>query len=268
METTLAAQLAATPASVSPQTQEQQLQSLLIQQAALTRQYTANYPDVIAINRQIADLRAKMAHPSSAQASAAASAATGGSDPVAVQDLRAHIRANDLAIQEKRNEQAQLNKQIREYQKRIQSTPQVEEEYEQLTRDTQTSQAMYDSDLAKLNQAQQATDLQNRQEGETFSILDAANLPDNPTFPKRKVFASGGLAGGIALGLLIVALLEYKDTALRSERDIWAFTQLPTLAVIAWSGEVALSSKPVKPSRLKRLFRRNHPNDPLSSAHG
>jgi len=27
------------------------------------------------------------------------------------------------------------------------------------------------------------------------------------------------------------------DTALRSERDVWAFTKLPTLAVIAYSGE-------------------------------
>ena len=71
----------------------------------------------------------------------------------------------------------------------------------------------------------------------------------------------------MALGLLLVALLEYKDTALRTERDVWAFTQLPTLAVIAWSGEVAYS-KPTKPSRLKRLFRRNHPKDPLAEAHG
>jgi len=38
--------------------------------------------------------------------------------------------------------------------------------------------------------------------------------------------------------LLIVALLEYRDTALRSERDVWAFTQLPTLAVIAWSASM------------------------------
>jgi hypothetical protein len=98
--------------------------------------------------------------------------------------------------------------------------------------------------------------------------LDPANLPDNPTFPKRRIFASGGLAGGLALGLLFVALLEYRDTALRTERDIWAFTQLPTLAVIAWSGDLALSSKPIKPSRLKRLFRRNHPKDPLAEAHG
>jgi polysaccharide chain length determinant protein (PEP-CTERM system associated) len=267
METTLAAQLAASPAAVSPQTQEQQLQSLLARQADLTQRYSPIYPDVIAINRQIADMRAKMAHPSSAQSYPAAPAATGGNESVAVQDLRARIRSNDLAIQEKRNEQAQINKSIHEYQSRIQGTPQVAEEYEQLTRDSQTSQALYESDLNKLNTAQQATDLQNRQEGETFNLLDAANLPDNPIFPKRRIFASGGLAGGLALGMLIVALLEYKDTALRSERDIWAFTQLPTLAVIAWSGDMTLN-KPAKPSRLKRLFRRNNPKDPLADVQG
>jgi polysaccharide chain length determinant protein (PEP-CTERM system associated) len=266
LETTLAAQLAATPASVSPQTEEQQLQALLAQRDNLTQHYSAQYPDVIAINRRIADLQAKIAHPSSAQPSPAAPATPGGNDSLAVQDLRARIRAADLGIQQKRAEQAQINKQIRDYQARIQSTPQVEEEYEQLTRDSQTSQALYDSDLAKLNQAQQATDLQNRQEGETFSVLDAANLPDNPTYPKRKVFASGGLAGGVALGLLIVALLEYRDTALRTERDVWAFTKLPTLAVIAWSGDVA-ERKPGKFARLKRPFRRK-PKEPVAEAQG
>jgi len=266
LETTLAAQLAATPASVSPQTQEQQLQALLAQRDNLTQHYSAQYPDVIAINRRIADLQAKIAHPSSAQPSPAAPATPGGNDSLAVQDLRARIRAADQGIQQKRAEQAQINKQIRDYQARIQSTPQVEEEYEQLTRDSQTSQALYDSDLAKLNQAQQATDLQNRQEGETFSVLDAANLPDNPTYPKRKVFASGGLAGGVALGLLIVALLEYRDTALRTERDVWAFTKLPTLAVIAWSGDVA-ERKPGKFARLKRPFRRK-PKEPVAEAQG
>ena len=266
MESMLASQSAATPITVSPQTQEQQLQSLLTQKATLDQHYSASYPDVIAINRQIADLRAKMAHPAT-QASAIAPAATGGNDSAAVQDLHARIRANDLAIQQERSNQAQINKQIHEYQGRIQSTPQVEEEYKQLTRDTQISQATYDSDLAKLNEALKATDLQNRQEGETFSILDPANLPDNPTFPKRRVFASGGMAGGIALGLLIVALLEYKDTALRSERDVWAFTQLPTLAVIAWSDETS-TNESSQPSRLKRLFRRNQPKDPLAKANG
>ncbi len=267
MESMLASQATASPATVSPQTQEQQLQNLLTQQALLTQRYSANYPDVIVINRQIAELRAKMAHPSS-QAYAAAPAAAGGNDSAAARDLRARISANDLAIQQQRSVQAQIDKQIHEYQARILATPQVEEEYKQLTRDTQTTQALYDSLRIKLNQAQMSTDMQNRAQGETFNILDPANLPDNPTFPKRRVFASGGLAGGIALGLLFAALLEYRDTALRTERDIWAFTQLPTLAVIAWSGDVALSSKPAKLSRLKRLFRRNNPKDPLAEANG
>jgi uncharacterized protein involved in exopolysaccharide biosynthesis len=251
----VAQQSTSSPGAVSPQTDEKQLQDLLAQQANLTLHYTAQDPDVVSINRKIADLRRKIAQSPATPSSVASSTAAGRNDSAAVQDLRARIRAADIGIQAKRAEQVQLNKQIHAYQGRIQSTPQVEEEYEQLTRDTQISQAQYDSDLTKLNQAQMATDLQNRQEGETFSVLDAANLPDNPTYPKRRIFASGGLAAGLFLGLLLSALLEYRDTALRSERDVWAFTKLPTLAVIAWSGEVA-DRKPGKFARLKRLFRR------------
>jgi polysaccharide chain length determinant protein (PEP-CTERM system associated) len=239
---------------LAPQTEEKQLQDLLTQQAELSSHYTADYPDVIAVNRKIAELRKKMA-----QAPAPLPTATGAAgkvvDNAAIQDLRARIRGSDIAIQSKRAEQAQLNRQIRTYQGRVQSTPQVEEQFKQLTRDTQTLQEQYDSLLAKLNQSQMAADLEHRQEGETFRVLDEANLPDGPTFPKRSVFAMGGFALGLGLGLLLVALLEYRDTALRSERDIWVFTQLPTLAVIAWSGEVAAATPP-KPSRLKRIFSR------------
>ncbi len=47
------------------------------------------------------------------------------------------------------------------------------------------------------------------------------------------------------LGLLIVAWIEYRDTAVRSERDIWAFTKLPTLGVIALShNETSQTKRP------------------------
>jgi len=63
--------------------------------------------------------------------------------------------------------------------------------------------------------------------------MDDANLPDAPTFPKRGMFAAGGLALGFGLGVLLIAFLEYRDKSLRTERDVWAFTKLPTLATIA-----------------------------------
>jgi hypothetical protein len=111
-----------------------------------------------------------------------------------------------------------------------------------------------------------ATDLELRQGGETFSLLDAANLPDTPTFPKPGIFALGGLAAGLGIGLVFIAFLEYRDTALRSERDVWAFTELPTLAVIAWSGEMMERDK--KLGRLKRLFGRKGPDNLIADAPG
>jgi type II secretory pathway predicted ATPase ExeA len=35
------------------------------------------------------------------------------------------------------------------------------------------------------------------------------------------------------VGIGLAALLEYRDTSLRNEMDIWAFTKLPTLAIIS-----------------------------------
>jgi uncharacterized protein involved in exopolysaccharide biosynthesis len=172
-----------------------------------------------------------------------------------------------MAIQEKRKQQEQLQAEIRGYQGKMQATPQVEEQEKELTRDYTTAQNFYDSLLEKMNQSQMATDLEHRQEGETFNVLDQPNLPDSPLWPKQSVFAMGGLAAGLAIGLGIIALLEYRDTALRSERDIWAFTQLPTLAVIGWSGEAAKSGTG-KPGLFQRLFKRKSSRKLLADAPG
>jgi capsular polysaccharide biosynthesis protein len=93
--------------------------------------------------------------------------------------------------------------------------------------------------------------------------MDAPNLPEEPSFPNRLVFAGGGLAAGLFLGLLIAALLEYRDTSLRNERDIWAFTKLPTLAVISRIKDLP---QPVKPRTRWKLFSRS--NKPVESALG
>jgi uncharacterized protein involved in exopolysaccharide biosynthesis len=184
-----------------------------------------------------------------------------------VQQMRAQIRAMDLGIAQKKHDQAEVQAQLRTYQDRVASSPAVEEEYKSITRDNQTAQAFYDDLLNKLNQSKMATDLERRQQGEQFRVMDEPNLPESPSSPKRSAFVMGGLLLGLGLGLAIVALLEYLDTAIRSERDIWAFTKLPTLGVIGFTGE----QEPVVAKR--KLFGRGSPDitaggKPLMNAGG
>jgi len=124
----------------------------------------------------------------------------------------------------------------------------VLEQYKALTRDYQTAQTNYDDLLKRMNQSKMASDLEKQQQGEQFRVMDAPNLPDAPTFPNRAVFFLGGLLFGAVIGLLIIAALEYRNTEIRSERDIWAFTKLPTLASIALTGDVPM---PVETSAWK-----------------
>ena len=247
----------------APQAQETELQTLMTQEADLTARYTSDYPDVVAIRRKISDLKHQMA-----QAPAPVSAATAASprfDSPDVQKLKLQIRALDMAIAQRKHDQSNLQGQINMYQDRISSSPMVQEQFKQLTRDYQTAQAFYDDLLKKMEDSKMASDLEHRQQGEQFRVMDAANLPDAPTSPKRPVFAAGGLILGLALGLGIVGLLEYRNTALRTERDIWAFTKLPTLAMISLIEEAdTASTGPAKPKR--KIFGRRGAGTPKLDA--
>ena len=169
-----------------------------------------------------------------------------------MQQLRAQLHASDVGIDAKRKEQAELQNSIRMYQERIESSPMIEEQYKELTRDYQTALSFYDDLLGKMNQSKMAPALEKRQEGEQFRVMDAANLPDAPFSPKRSVFLMSGIAFGLALGLVISGLLEYRDTSLRSERDVWAFTKLPTLGLIGFSE--SLEEQNLKLNKPKRVF--------------
>jgi hypothetical protein len=197
---------------------------------------------VMTVRRKIRELRANMAKPQPVL-SAGSSSGPKGPEPIGVLQLRAQIRAVEQMIVQKRRDQSQIQNQLRLYQDRISSSPTVQADFKQITRDYQTAQAFYDELLGKMNQSKMATDLERRQQGEQFKVMDAPNLPDGPSFPKRGVFIGGGLGFGLMLGLLVIAVIEYMDTAIRSERDIFAFTKLPTLAVISTAENVVQSER-------------------------
>ena len=252
---------AATTAAVDER--KVQLRALQVQKQTLDAQYTPDHPDVVEITRKISDLQAQIARAANEPAPVTVAPVFTRPDSPQLQQLKAQLHAAQQSMIDGKQEQARIQAQIRNYEGRIESSPQVEQEYKQITRDHQTALDFYNSLQTKMNESSMATALEQRQQGEQFHVMDAANLPESPISPNRKIFAAGGLLGGLVLGLLIAGLLEYRDTSIRNERDIWAFTKLSTLALISHIDGLPEPDAP--PSRWK-IFSRT--DKPIESAIG
>ena len=234
-ESTLAEQLGAWRAAQqgrNPVTFEQQLAALQEQLSGLRSKYTAGHPDVIKVNSDIEVLKKKMAEADQQKATGDDKAGPAPVEPAAVKGLRAQLHQFDQMIQERAAKQEEIQRQIKIYQARVQSSPAVEQEYKKLTRDFQTALEFYNDLLKKGNQSAMASDLERRQQGEQFRVLDAANLPDKPWFPNQTLFGLGGLGGGLALGIGLAFLMELQDTSLRTEKDVESLLTLPVLATV------------------------------------
>lgn len=250
------------PNAVSPDALETQLKALRAQKQELEALYTPDHPDVISLSRKIADLEKEIAKAAAHPTPAVGNSSSPRADPPQLQQSKAQLRAIRQSISTQKQEQARIEQQVRVYQGRIESSPSIEAEFKQVTRDHETALQFYNSLLSKMNESSMATNLERRQQGEQFQVLDAANLPEAPNFPKPPVFAGGGFAAGLFLGLLMAAVLEYRDTSVRSERDILAFTNLPTLALISYIDDVP---RVRTPRRLLTLFHRTRGALPASN---
>lgn len=237
MESLLAQQIASWDASKTgqnPVTLEQQLSQQESAMAALEGRYTPDHPDVIKARGDIAALqkRIEQAKKMGKDPKVADSNSASFSEPPQLQQLRNQIYQAQQTIKEKNQQQERLQRDIKMLQGRVQLSPLVEQQYKELTRDYQTALDSYNDLLQKRTQSAIARDLERRQQGEQFRVIDPPNLPAKPSFPDPMVFTGGGFGGGIALGIVLILALEFRDRAIRNERDIEALLQLPTLALI------------------------------------
>jgi polysaccharide chain length determinant protein (PEP-CTERM system associated) len=226
----LAAWQASSQVGGDPSTLQQQLVALQLKLANLQSQYTDQYPDVIKTKADITALKKRIAASESAPVVPKSTKIV--AEPQQITQLRAQVHAATQTVAEKTKEQERIKQQIAMYQNRVQASPVVEEQYKELTRGYQTALDAYSDLLKKRDASLMAQTLTEQQEGEQFTLLDPANLPDRPSVPRPKLFAAGGLAGGLGLGLGLAFLLEMQDTSIRNERDVEFILHLPVLAMI------------------------------------
>jgi len=119
-----------------------------------------------------------------------------------------------------------------EYQAKVDRAPLREAELIELQREYDTIRSIYDGLVAKREAANMSVSLQRRQIGEQFVLLDRAQVPQRPSAPDRMLINLLGLAAGLAVGVALVALVEYRDSTFKTDTDLGGVLALPVLAVV------------------------------------
>lgn len=202
----------------------------------LQARLTSEHPDVVRAKRQLRELEAKAAPAAPSAAAPAPQPEIRPARPPAtaarIRNLQNEMQNIDRQIAYKEAEERRLRGVIATYQARVEAAPKRESELIELTRDYTTLQQLYTGLLAKREDSKIAANLERRQAGEQFRILDPARVPEQPFSPNRMRMNLMGAIAGLALGLGLVALLEYRDTTLRTDDDVLSTLNLPVLAVI------------------------------------
>jgi polysaccharide chain length determinant protein (PEP-CTERM system associated) len=215
----------------NPDTQEQQLASLQDQMTVLLTRYTPEHPDLIKLKAQIEDLKKRMSEQLAVSAAANPSQTKTHEAPQ-VQQLRAKIKQDEVSIAELTRRQTQIQDQIRVIQGRVQSSPMVEEQFKELTRNYQAATEFYNELMMKRANSAMATELEHQQQSETFRVLDPPSYPSSPSFPKLSIFVGGGFGAGLALALGVLFVLAMLDKAIYTEWDVEKCLKLPVLVSV------------------------------------
>lgn len=212
----------------------QRLEAARAHLRGLETRLKADHPDVIAARRQVGELDAEVAAMSTGAPApeGKAPAAADVTRQLRIKQYRAEIDGLDRQIRNKEAELAKVRQTIDEYQRRVDAAPTRETELTELMRDYTTLQSMYTNLLAKKEESKLAANLERAQAGEQFKILDPARVPEQPFSPNRVQINLLGLIVGLVIGVGFAAVLEFRDTSLRTEDEVVRLFALPVIALV------------------------------------
>jgi len=146
--------------------------------------------------------------------------------------LRDQAAAIDLEIVALKRESANAARTIDETQRRVERLPQREQELISMTRDYDNIKKSYEDLLRKKLEANISENLEEKQKGEHFQILEPASLPTRPYKPDRLKVLGLALIASLAIGAVGAIGLEMMDPTLRGSRDFKSFFELPILSTL------------------------------------
>jgi polysaccharide chain length determinant protein (PEP-CTERM system associated) len=144
----------------------------------------------------------------------------------------AQVKQIKTEIQKIESDISNLEQRMKEIQERVEDTPKRELELQSLKRDYSNIQSVFNSLLDRKLEAELSVNMEKKQKGEQFRILDHARLPERPISPNVKFLFLLSIASGLGIGAGVIFLLEFFDSSIRREEQIEKDLGLKILAAI------------------------------------
>jgi len=201
------------------------LQSLELQRGSLlAKGFTKKHPDVVQADAEIALLQGQLAEGNTGEGDENVAQKS-----VAEQNARSEQGRAELRAKSAQEDIARLRVSIAEVERRIGGTAVVAEKLDALSRQYDSLYRSYQDFSNRLQQASVQADLERRQLGEKFRILETAEPAPEPSSPNRLLLLSLGTIMGLALGGGIGLVSEVSDSSLHTSNELQAALGIPVL---------------------------------------
>jgi uncharacterized protein involved in exopolysaccharide biosynthesis len=176
--------------------------------------FSDTHPDVLAAKAQLdAAKRAAASRPSA--------------DPI-----QAQLAANRAQIASLQGARGMIASRSSSYQAAASRAPALASQVEQIEKAADVLREQYRAIGVKLQAAQIQARMESEQKGERLTLSDPPVVPDHPLRPNRPMIIAGSIAGGFAIGLALVLLIELILRPIRGTAALRAALGEPPLAVI------------------------------------
>ena len=196
---------------------------------SLLQRYSSKHPDVIRLKKEIQALEVENVELVPSKRSNSPKVAN--LNPVK-EVLRAQIVDIDSEMQVLRSQSDRIRSQIGILQSRVDNTSTRSIELSKISRGYDITLRKYQDLLGKSLESELSENMEKKQKGEQFQIVDAANFPLKPIRPNRLLVVLAGLLTGIASGVALALLWDNLDTSFKRSDEIKGSVNVPLLATI------------------------------------
>ena len=234
--TTLTARLESLPRSAGgggsseAATVSRMLEQLRNDRVSLSTTFTEQHPDIIQIDRQIAQLEERLAElPPAIDPSAAGALVASTASRAEVERILTELEREFGAAERSRTA---IQADIDAVEASLDQTALISEDYQALVREYRNAVQDFNTLRRKVLEAEMGASLELNQKAERFTLIDAPQAPSAPESPNRPMIALGGIVVAFGLGVASMLAVEFVDSRIRSARKLEQLTGVPPLVLI------------------------------------